>query len=123
MRMLLAGVAALSAVLQGAGLEEPRVVRIVAERFTFTPSRIELLAGENVELVVKSDDTAHGLRISGTDIDTVVPKRGSGEIRVPVKIDQPGRYAFECSRVCGAGHDFMRGELIVRPSAGGGAAR
>ena len=32
----------------------------------------------------------------------------------------PGRYTFECSRLCGAGHNFMRGVLIVRPP---GAAR
>jgi heme/copper-type cytochrome/quinol oxidase subunit 2 len=26
----------------------------------------------------------------------------------------PGRYTFECSHVCGAGHAFMRGTIIVQ---------
>ena len=30
----------------------------------------------------------------------------------------PGRYVFECSRMCGAGHGFMRGTLIVRERGG-----
>ena len=24
-----------------------------------------------------------------------------------------GRYEFECSRLCGAGHNFMRGAIVV----------
>jgi cytochrome c oxidase subunit 2 len=113
MRIVLWCVAILLTALQSVAFEERRVVRVVAERFAFTPSRIELAVGEEIELVVKSDDTSHGLKIVGTDIDSSIPKRGSGEIRLLVKFDEPGRYTFECSRMCGAGHNFMRGELVV----------
>ena len=42
-----------------------------------------------------------------------------GEVERSFTRARPGRYAFECTRMCGAGHHFMRGELIVRdPSAG-----
>jgi cytochrome c oxidase subunit 2 len=92
----------------------PRIVRVSAERFAFTPSRIEITAGEEVELRIKSNDTAHGFRIAGLETNVVVPKRGKGEITVLLRVDKPGRYVFECSRMCGAGHNFMRGELIVR---------
>ena len=111
-------VAALSGVASDA--QGPRVIRVSAERFAFTPSRIEIDAGESVEFHVKSDDTSHGFRILGPGrSDTVlanvaIPKRGKGDVVVPVKIDTPGRYIFECSRMCGAGHNFMRGELVVR---------
>jgi heme/copper-type cytochrome/quinol oxidase subunit 2 len=27
--------------------------------------------------------------------------------------EHTGRYTFECSRMCGAGHDFMRGVVLV----------
>lgn len=119
MRMAMAAFAVALTTFQAIAIEERRTIRITAERFSFTPSRIEITAGEEVELVVRSDDTAHGLRIAGTGIDRTVPKRGAGEIRVIVKIDEPGRYTFECSRVCGAGHNFMRGELHVRAAAEG----
>ena len=93
---------------------ERRVIRVNAERFSFTPSRIEIEAGEDVEIRLTSDDTSHGFRIRGLDTNVTVPKRGKGEISVPLKVDKPGRYLFECSRMCGAGHNFMRGELVVR---------
>jgi cytochrome c oxidase subunit 2 len=94
--------------------QDKRVIRVTAERFSFTPSRIEIDPGEEVEIRIKSDDTSHGFRIVGTDTDLTIPKRGKGDIVVPIKFDKPGRYVFECSRMCGAGHNFMRGELVVR---------
>jgi cytochrome c oxidase subunit II len=95
-----------------------RVVRISAERFAFTPSRIVVDAGEEIEMRVSSDDTAHGFRIAGTTVNVVIPKRGRGEVSVTFRAPEPGRYLFECTRMCGAGHHFMRGELLVRdPSA------
>jgi cytochrome c oxidase subunit 2 len=105
--------------LQGATLQQPRVVRVAAERFAFTPSRIELTSGEPIELVIPSEDTAHGFRLRGSSIDVEIPKRGRGEMRVPLTLEEPGRYAFECSRMCGAGHAFMRGEIVVRAASSG----
>ena len=96
---------------------ERRVVRVSAERFAFTPSEIVVDAGEDIELRIKSDDTAHGFRIAGTSVNVVIPKRGRGEISVPFRAPEPGRYTFECTRMCGAGHHFMRGELVVRDPA------
>ena len=100
--------------------QERRVIKINAERFAFTPSRIEVTAGEEVELRIKSDDTSHGFRIVGTDTNVAIPKRGKGEIAVVIRMEKPGTYTFECNRMCGAGHNFMRGELVVRPRSDGG---
>jgi cytochrome c oxidase subunit 2 len=97
-----------------------RVIKINAERFAFTPSRIEVTAGEEVELRISSYDTSHGFRIVGTDTSIAVPKRGKGEISVVIRMDKPGKYKFECNRMCGAGHNFMSGELVVRPQSDGG---
>jgi cytochrome c oxidase subunit II len=97
------------------GSQAPRrVIRVIAERFTFTPSEIVVEPGEEIELRIKSDDTAHGFRIAGTGVSVVIPKRGRGEISVPFRAPEPGRYVFECTRMCGAGHNFMRGELVVK---------
>ena len=101
----------------GFDAQERRVIRVTAERFSFTPSRIEIDAGEEVELRIKSDDTAHGFRIVGLDTNVAIPKRGKGELTVTLKVDTPGRYEFHCNRMCGAGHNFMRGELVVRERA------
>jgi heme/copper-type cytochrome/quinol oxidase subunit 2 len=94
--------------------QQRRVIRVNAERFTFTPSEIVVEAGEEVELRLKSDDTAHGFRVAGTPINVVIPKRGRSEVVVPFRAPDAGRYEFECTRMCGAGHNFMRGVLVVR---------
>ena len=96
-----------------------RVISVRAERFAFSPSEIRLTQGETVEFRIKSDDTAHGFRIIGTDTDIVVPKRGKGEVRVVFRAATAGEFTFECNQMCGAGHDFMRGVIKVQAPAGG----
>ena len=96
-----------------------RVIEVTAERFEFWPTEITIDRGEEVEIRIKSDDTAHGFRIVGASTNVIVPKRGRGEAVTLFKADQPGRYTFECSRMCGAGHNFMRGVIVVRDPAKG----
>ena len=99
---------------------ERRVVRILAERFSFTPSEIRVARGTTLELRVRSDDTMHGFRIVGRNVNLLVPKRRQGEAVIVFDAFEPGRYAFECSRLCGAGHNFMRGAIVVEETAGRG---
>ena len=91
-----------------------RVIEITAERFEFWPPHITIAEGEEVELRIRSHDTVHGFRILGLGTNLIVPKRGKGQVAVRITGGKPGRYTFECSRMCGAGHNFMRGELIVK---------
>jgi cytochrome c oxidase subunit II len=109
----------------GAPAQTParRVVHVTAERFTFTPSRIVVAPGETIEFRLSSDDTAHGFRIQGTEVNAVIPKRGMPESTVTLTAPAPGRYVIECTRMCGAGHNFMRGELVVRDETKGARKR
>jgi len=93
--------------------DKPQVVEIDAERFSFSPSEIRVKAETPVEFRLRSDDTDHGFRILGTDINLIIPKRGKGTATVTFTPPKAGRYVFECSKVCGAGHAFMRGTLIA----------
>ena len=101
---------------QAHAAEEPnvRVVNMVAERFFFVPSRIKVKPGTKVELRIRSADTNHGFRIRKAGINVVVPKRGAGEAKVVFHATKKGRYDFECSKACGAGHTTMRGTIIVK---------
>lgn len=90
-----------------------RTIRITAERFSFTPSRIKLKQGTEVEFIITSEDTDHGFRIPAAGIDAAIPPAGRGELRVRFVAEKKGRYVFECSRPCGAGHNLMRGEIVV----------
>jgi cytochrome c oxidase subunit 2 len=116
MRVLLAfllGCAATRAA-DNADRKPDRVIPIVAERFVFNPSKITVKQGDLVEFVISSDDTGHGFRVPGTPIDIAIPQSGKGEARVRFLCARKGRLVFECSRPCGAGHNLMRGELIVK---------
>ena len=93
--------------------DTPRqIIEISAERFAFTPSEIKVKAGTMLELRLRSDDTSHGFRIVGTDVDLELPKRGRG-VATAMFTPKAGRYTFECSRLCGAGHEFMRGVIVA----------
>ncbi|HVH27777.1 MAG TPA: cupredoxin domain-containing protein [Vicinamibacterales bacterium] len=94
-------------------VREQQVVDVSAERFSFTPSEIRTRVGTTLRLQLRSQDTDHGFRILGTDLNVEIPKRGRGTITVDFTPDRAGRYTFECSHVCGAGHSFMRGEIVV----------
>jgi cytochrome c oxidase subunit 2 len=84
-----------------------------AERFAFTPSQVRVKAGETLEIRLRSDDTDHGFRIIGTSVNVLIPKRGKGVATITFVPPKPGRYEFECAKLCGAGHEFMRGVLIA----------
>lgn len=104
----------LAAGQQPADRKPDRVITIVAERFTFNPAKITLKQGQLIEFVLTSDDTDHGFRIPSAGIDVAIPQSSKGEARVRFIAKEKGTFAFECSRPCGAGHNLMRGTIIVK---------
>jgi cytochrome c oxidase subunit 2 len=118
----LVGVAALIAACPVAAAQapaagaEPRVIEVVAKRFTFEPSRIEVTEGERIRLMVRSADGVHGLEIKKFKVNKAVPRGGK-----PVPIDfvasAPGTYEILCSEYCGDGHEAMTGTLVVLAKA------
>ncbi|HEY4683958.1 MAG TPA: cupredoxin domain-containing protein [Candidatus Acidoferrales bacterium] len=96
--------------------EEPppdRRIAIIAERFSYIPSRIKLKRGATVEFVLTSEDTYHGFYIRRLGVNVMIPAQGKGEKKVRIHFAEAGQYVFECSRACGAGHNAMRGLIIV----------
>jgi cytochrome c oxidase subunit 2 len=94
--------------------QAPKVIRVTAERFAFTPSEIVVERGTVIEFHLTSDDTDHGFRIIGTEVNVGIPKRRRGETVVTYTADTAGRFVIECSRPCGAGHTAMRATLVVK---------
>ena len=96
-----------------------RTVDIAAERFSFTPSEVKTTVGATLTIRLTSDDTAHGFRIFGSDVNVEIPKRSRGVTTVSFTPEKAGRYTFECSRLCGAGHSFMRGVIVAEDAPAG----
>ena len=96
--------------------DEPRVIEVTAQRFSFEPAEIEASVGERVRLVVRSADGVHGLEIKKLKIKKEVP-RGGEPVTIDFTATTEGTFPILCSEYCGKGHSDMRGMLVVRSIA------
>ena len=96
----------------GAAGDTMKTFEVTAERFSFSPSEIEVTQGDTVRLTIRAIDVTHGFAIADLGINARV---GPGDEPVTVEFvaETPGRYPFTCSVFCGAGHGEMRGVLTV----------
>ena len=95
---------------------EPRTIEILAKRFTFEPSTIEVTEGERVRLLVRSGDGLHGLEIKKFKVNKEVP-RGGDPVAIEFTASEAGSFPIICSAFCGDGHDDMKGTLVVQANA------
>jgi len=110
---LLLGVTVVSYAQQDpATASAPKVIEVVAKRFSFEPATIEVTEGDRVRLVVKSEDGVHGVEIKKFKVSKKIPRGGD-----PVVIDfiasAAGSFPIACSEYCGDGHEDMKGMLVV----------
>jgi cytochrome c oxidase subunit 2 len=109
---LLLGAAAMSHQQDPAAASAPRTIEVIAKRFTFEPSRIEVTEGERVKLVVKSGDGVHGIEIKKFKVTKKVP-RGGEAVTIEFVASAAGQFPILCSEYCGDGHEDMKGMLVV----------
>jgi heme/copper-type cytochrome/quinol oxidase subunit 2 len=97
-----------------ATLGQTRKIEVVAHKFAFEPSRIEVKAGEPVEITFRSQDTKHGFASKELGIEKVVFSKDK-PATVTFTPTTAGTYPFKCARFCGLGHGKMKGEIVVSP--------
>lgn len=97
---------------------EPRVVEVVAKRFAFEPTRIEVSEGETVRIMVRSADGVHGFGIKKFKVAEEIP-RGGQPVVIEFTANAVGDFEILCSEYCGKGHEEMKGRLVVRARKGG----
>jgi cytochrome c oxidase subunit 2 len=102
--------------VQSAAQDAPRTIEVVAKRFTFEPSRIEVREGERVRLVLKSADGVHGVEIKKFKVNKRIP-HGGETVTIEFVADAPGQFPILCSEFCGNDHDEMKGMLVVEAKA------
>ena len=91
--------------------KEP-VIKIVAQRFAYTPNEIVLKKGQSVVLEFTSLDFLHGFKIPDLNIRADLPP---GKVtRVRITPEHEGVYDFLCDNFCGSGHEEMSGRIIVK---------
>jgi cytochrome c oxidase subunit 2 len=110
--------------------QAPQIMEVSAKKYEFTPSQIHVKQGTRVELKVHSEDETHGIKLS-VYAEGSKDKGKSGLLfdhpdengKVTKGVDQvldfvakeSGTYDFKCAKLCGFGHDRMKGKLIVEP--------
>ena len=90
---------------------QPTVVRIVAQRFHYTPGEFRVKAGRPVVLEFTALDFMHGFNMP--DLKTradLIPGRVT---RVRLAPPAPGVYEFLCDNFCGEGHEQMNGRMVA----------
>lgn len=95
-----------------AGVKTVEIMARSPEQGGFSPDRLTLRAGKTVRLRLSSPDVVHGLTIPGLNVtvDEIYPGK---VVEIDVTPQEPGRYAFACTRWCGVDHWRMRGVIEV----------
>jgi cytochrome c oxidase subunit 2 len=90
---------------------EDQVLRIVAKKFDFAPSRITLKKGVPIVLEFTSPDVLMGFNVPDLRVRTdIVP----GQVaRVRLVPEKAGTFMFFCDVFCGSGHEDMNGTITV----------
>ncbi len=91
--------------------QSPRVIRITARRFTYTPNTITLKKDVPVVLELTTKDVLMGFSVPDFNVRSdIVP----GKIaRVPLTPHKTGTFVFLCDIFCGSGHEQMNGQIVV----------
>jgi cytochrome c oxidase subunit 2 len=92
--------------------KQERVIKIVAQRFNFTPKEIILKTGENVRLEITSLDFTHGFNVPELNLRADLPPGKVTVIHLSPR--KAGTFDFLCDNFCGAGHEDMGGRIIVK---------
>jgi cytochrome c oxidase subunit II len=93
---------------------ETKKIDVVAHKYAFEPSRIEVKVGEPVEITLRSTDTKHGFVSKDLGLEKVVFSKDQ-PATVKFTPSKVGTFAFKCARFCGMGHGRMKGEIVVTP--------
>lgn len=122
MRRHLAVTVAGAFLLAGAGCASPgrkplpgpveQRVTVVAERFQFVPSTIDLTRGKRAAIRIKSGDIGYGVAVSGLDLRARVPAKKDTVLRfTPAR---RGNFSLRCTSPAGRECDNMRGTVRVK---------
>jgi len=111
----LAGLAGLAALAMGGATvlaqAKPRVIKVSARRFTYTPGVIALKRGEPVTLELTTEDVFMGFNVPDFNVRSdIVPGKTMTLTFTP---DKTGTFIFLCDVFCGDGHETMSGKFVV----------
>ncbi len=94
-------------------VEGARRIDVNATSFSFGPDEIEVIAGEDVAIVLSSEDILHDFTVDGLDVHVAADRGETAE--GGLRADEPGEYTYYCT-IAGHREAGMEGTLIVEDS-------
>jgi cytochrome c oxidase subunit 2 len=89
----------------------PKVIKISAKRFDYTPGHLTLKKGEPVIFELTSRDVLMGFNLPDFNLRAdMIPEKVTRVTFVP---DKTGTFTFLCDVFCGSKHEEMNGTLTV----------
>ena len=90
---------------------KPRIIPVVARKFTYEPAEITLKLNEPVIFRLTTADVVMGFSVPDFSVRaTVIPGQTIDLAMTPTKT---GEFIFLCDVFCGSGHENMEGMLRV----------
>ena len=93
--------------------EGARRIEVAATSFEFDPDEIAVSAGEDVAIVLSSDDLLHDFSIDDIDVHVAADRGETAE--GGLRADEPGEYTYYCT-IAGHREAGMEGTLVVEAS-------
>lgn len=87
-------------------------VTIVAERFQFIPSTIDLTRGKEASVKIRSGDVAYGVAVPELGLRARVPAKK--ETLLKFTPERTGSFTLRCTAPAGPACDNMRGTIRIR---------
>jgi len=91
--------------------DEPKVVKISAKRFEYTPNQITLKKGVPVVFQLSTEDRSHGFAVPSMNLSAAIVPGKVTELKVTPQ--KAGEFDFFCDIFCGSGHEGMNGKITV----------
>lgn len=115
-RMLLraaaaAGLVAASSRIAILAQPKPRIIPMLAKKFTYEPAQVTLKVNEPVVFQLTSADVVMGFSVPDFKVrGTIIPGQTTEVAMTPDKV---GEFTFLCDVFCGSGHENMEGTIRV----------
>ena len=91
--------------------DSPQTITISASKFKFEPNEITVKKGEEVTMIIQSQDVTHGLLLKDFGVKTEIKKGQSTEVKFTPQT--AGSFEGKCAHFCGKGHGSMKMTIHV----------
>jgi cytochrome c oxidase subunit 2 len=91
--------------------ESAKTITISASKFQFEPNEITVKKGEEVTMIIQSQDVTHGLLLKDFGVKTEIKKGQSTEVKFTPQT--AGTFEGKCAHFCGKGHGSMKMTIHV----------